>query len=508
MSKNPEALAAYRRAVEAARNAANIEYVEAELHRARAADPDFAAAYLRELVMYSEQERIDDGARVLFSETLTRRSGLGPHDRALLDAIEPRFRVPQDAAQTRARFDVLARQHDPDFDLYRCFFLQEANDYNGALAACVEARQLDPSLAIAYFGEGWVYDKMQRPVEEEQAFRTCLDRSPQASRCIMQLGLSAGANGRCDEYASLMHQMVLLNPNDPEAYGWDVHGAYAHDFIAGTDFVRTRAAMQANAAHETASEAAWSKLEFESSAFIGEGHLAQASDTYREQLKLTSDEGYVMEANANRIDVLLELGRGEDATALARQWLAEYGALTPTATYDTRIIPLRTLYRSGALSRSRFQEERRAWLQRQMQRSVAPRPSTRWWRAYGEAIKTREDAQDALKALSGDWDPNTRDDTRLLRALVDAYVLAGRSSEAMPFLRKATKSCPNVLHPLIDLQLLERLGTALAPTDPAGACDAYAKVLVHLGHTPGSVSAQRARDGRKALHCDDAPSAR
>jgi hypothetical protein len=163
----------------------------------------------------------------------------------------------------------------------------------------------------------------------------------------------------------------------------------------------------------------------------------------------------------------------------------------------------------GALSRARFREERRTWLEREARRGASPEPLLAWWEAYGAAIQTQEDATEALAVLPKYGEPSASQggDARYLGDGAEAYLMTGRRAEAIEYLRAAARECPRILRPLTHLRALERLAAALAPTDPASACDAYARILVHLDRTPGSVTAQRARLGRQALHCNDVATA-
>jgi serine/threonine-protein kinase len=84
-----------------------------------------------------------------------------------------------------------------------------------------------------------------------------------------------------------------------------------------------------------------------------------------------------------------------------------------------------------------------------------------------------------------------------------AFVLAGRPSEALPYLRRAAADCSvrsdsfKWVHTELDL------GGALEATgDPRGACDAYGEVIGRWGNAvPRSISAEAARDGMKRLRC-------
>jgi serine/threonine-protein kinase len=84
-----------------------------------------------------------------------------------------------------------------------------------------------------------------------------------------------------------------------------------------------------------------------------------------------------------------------------------------------------------------------------------------------------------------------------------AMLLVGQAADAARFLRVATASCHAFDHPFEHTRAHLWLGRALEATgDTAGACAAYGVVVQRWGKVkPKSVSADEARDRRRALHC-------
>jgi serine/threonine-protein kinase len=82
-------------------------------------------------------------------------------------------------------------------------------------------------------------------------------------------------------------------------------------------------------------------------------------------------------------------------------------------------------------------------------------------------------------------------------------VLAGKTAEALPLLRRSAGNCFAFDWPYLHVRSQLELGRVLAQTgDTPGACDAYAQVVARWGNAkPKSVTADAAREAARRLRC-------
>jgi tetratricopeptide (TPR) repeat protein len=203
-----------------------------------------------------------------------------------------------------------------------------------------------------------------------------------------------------------------------------------------------------------------------------------------------------------KIRLLEELGRSDEAAALAQRWLRERETWIPSAYLNSRIKPLASLYRLGRLSRPAFVAERAAWDAETSTKSFDTLLSV-WLFAYGEALRTSEDASTAL-AISPRFAPfpPPRAGMEVDAALGEVLFRAGRSAEAVPRLRAAI-ACDPTEGVLFYVRAFARLGDALADLgERSEACAAYARVLRLWNPASGSITARDAQRERQRLRCD------
>jgi tetratricopeptide (TPR) repeat protein len=502
MSTNPTALAEYRRAIQAARDAANVSVVQSALEAAHEADPDFAAAYLREVLV---AEWVDDLQRELFTKAQRLRGRLGPHDRALLDAIEPWFRVPHDADELRRRFKALAVEPDADIALQRCFFLLNVGAPTEAYDACRDAERLDPTLAAAYLGEGLSLAKVGGAAAEEKAYDACIARSPEGSRCVRALAELVAARGRCDEYAALAQRFAVIAPEDADASWINSLAIYAQSARTGRPMDAYALALDSYVKRLDARTGREQRISGDAARAVAEGRLEDAARAYEELGSLRIDEDFRGGAFHAQIELLVEMGRTRAAETHARTWLAQRPSWVPSVQEDSRIFALDALYLAGAMPRERFAAERDAWLRDEEKRGASLDGFLRWSDAYGKAIATPADAREALDSMPrfGPF-PERRRNLDVDAALGLALLRAGRPAEAIEPLVAAAESCPRVQHPSLQIASLAWLGEAREATgDTVGACAAYRHVLDAWGRSSISTTARAARAARGRLVCRD-----
>jgi serine/threonine-protein kinase len=503
MSPNPEAFAAYARAVQAVHDAASASSVDEGFAKARRLDPDFAAAYLRGAL--ATDDPLDGDWREIFAGAQLRRDRLGAHDRALLEAAEPWFRVPADPAEVRRRFAELARLEDADYDLQRCVFLRRLGDGAGAREACRDAERLDPTLAAAYYGEGDALGMLGSREAEEKAYRACLERSPEGAKCLLALALLFAAEGHCREYAETARRLFVITPNDTNAMVIRARAIYAE---ASREGASMEAFAEADRFHTERDDPKFrdeNRLQGEAAIAVAEGRLADAAALWDRYSKLFPDEVYAGAGLHAELEILMEIGRDDDAIRLSRRWLAQRAAWVPSVLEDTRIFAFGGLYLEGAMTRPVFLQERRRWLDAEAARHATAEPWYRWTDAFGNTIRGKEDAEDALAAMSSFAPiPAAGQDVDVDVAVGVALLRAGHAVDAVPRLRAAAESCPRATHPMPQLLALAWYGDALAATGATSeACAAYEALLRHWGRAPGSRSAARAREAIERLRCGD-----
>ncbi len=82
-------------------------------------------------------------------------------------------------------------------------------------------------------------------------------------------------------------------------------------------------------------------------------------------------------------------------------------------------------------------------------------------------------------------------------------LLAGKSGQAIPWLRRFTGDCHQLWLPVEHMRAKLDFGQALEQTgDTKGACESYARVFAQWEQaTPKSVSARAAKAAMKRLSC-------
>jgi serine/threonine-protein kinase len=165
--------------------------------------------------------------------------------------------------------------------------------------------------------------------------------------------------------------------------------------------------------------------------------------------------------------------------------------------------------KAGLLGPGEFENKRQAWFaawdERRPQSNYLP---FLWLNGYASVTETADDAARALAVHPrfgtvprfSQWAPAD--------AYIGAtYVLAGRVPEALPFLRRATRSCTAIESPFEHTRAHLFLGHALAAAGERDqACAAYGVVLHRWGKArPRSITADEARSSARKLGCPERP---
>ncbi len=233
------------------------------------------------------------------------------------------------------------------------------------------------------------------------------------------------------------------------------------------------------------------------------GDFTQAEALLREANRAAgADPNAELHDNAlNLVLILREMGRARDAAGVAKEYLERVDGWRDSISAGGTLTMLAAMFHGGALSREELRAKRAAWVAR-AKPVYGDEPLRLWMVMYGGEIETPDEANEALAALSGL--PKYATDPANLASLPlgEAYLLAGRVDEALPFLRREQRSCFAFGSARYNRDLYY-LGLALEQKgDTPGACDAYAAVLARWGNPrPHSVTGEKAHTHSAALGC-------
>jgi len=495
ISADAQAATDYRAGVEAARRAAG-DAAQADLARAVARDPSFAAAHLRAFLF---APRVTDVERANLRTAARLKGALGDHDRALADALEPWLDASGDLAEVERRLASLAAARgDPDFFYALCKVRLLGGSYARAADACRAARTIDPAFADALRLEGEAHLALGDRPSATLALEACVHASPAATSCLRDLARTRSGAGACSLALDAARGLVDLEPEDTAALvelGGAMAATGADDAAVRDVFDRALASLEP--ARRAAPRAA---LRAHLAASRGDFAAARRElDTWDAAAHDEADRGEALLARAS-----LERETGREATLVPRA-RAVLAARDAAATeVDRTIVALVVSYRTGAIARGELAAGRAAWWTREVPPTARdPRvvASWRWVTAYAYAALTADEAEEAL-ALVPDPPLDPVRDESFDEAVGATLLLAGRRDEAIRFLRRAAGSCRAALTPFPSTWAHLELGEALEPTDTPGACAAYRVVLDRWGDARGSKSADRARRRRAALRCE------
>jgi len=501
MSANAEALAAYKAGIQAMRDAASAS-ARQNFERATELDPGFAAAHLRKILASGIA---DDGVRGHALKATTLRADLGPHDRALLQAIEPWTRIPQETSlSVRLFVDAAAAQPDSDTRLQLCRLRIYAGDYREAVDACRAARENDPRLTASFWLEGVASLFLGENADGARSLAECIRLSPGATGCLRELLYLREHDGQCVEALALARQLNALDPEQAEWFDHITFGLVA----TGAPDESARLAAETELAREAKADVPITRERVAVKFLLRAGDFAGARrelDAFTRTAERGTDEGDVYEAFVLKDALERETGHSAAAAASARSYMARSAAYATAPAHQ--IAPLVALYRLGALPREDFVRQRDAWLAQQKTRTVRAGafddvPGAWWIEAYAKAAVTEEDAVEAIDALPA-YAPIPPDRFREPSqdlAIGAAYARARRPVDAAAYLRRAAGSCRGFVFPFEHVQARLALGGALlAAGERDAACASFAEVTRQW---PGrSLTADAARASMRRASC-------
>jgi len=390
-------------------------------------------------------------ARTAFAKAQSLQASLDEHDRALLEAFEPRMRQIPETAEWHDRLSRLAERFPDDAEI--AWWLVRAKRMRGEDEAAVSildrVLSKNPSssgLLLAAKGEH--ARSRNRLPDALVAYDECLRASPSAIDCFEGRTRVRGTTGDCDGMESDARNWAALDPMDPAP----------HDVIASVLWLR-------KAPRESVEETLRAKAEKvpkEQRAEIERGHrvlVAMAFADFDEALRVSIEANALVPASAGLFPHLTTISwialAGDEAKAdrvvgdASVDFLKRARAWTPQSVNQAAypLFVLERAYHHGSISREEFVAQRADWLavgEAAWERAGKPKEkSVLWSGAYGVAVHDEADAKEALEALPaylplpapGAVSPE------IDLSIAKTYAYGKRADEAIPYAGVLAHSC-------------------------------------------------------------------
>ncbi|MDI1482796.1 serine/threonine-protein kinase [Polyangium sp. y55x31] len=500
---------AFREGLQAIRDA-TWDTAIAAFDRARKADPGMAAAHLRYAALQSSFDI--NAAREAFRKAIGLRASLSERDQAFLDALEPMVQNdPGDCATSARRFEALVAKWPGDAELVFWQARQHLHatknaDPDRVLSLANRCVELDPQYADCWQTKQFALKPLGRYEEALVALEKCIEVSAGAVDCLNDKIKIVSSLGQCDLAAETARRWMAKEPSSPKPHvmlGAALYGA-------GEPEAAVRAALDQAERRFRAAGQLWhaEDLVVRRAASFGEfTTAARAADSLVTMTPpLPQDEVAVYQL---RTFARVELGDLEGAAAVADEFLAKSALRTSYFELDGVLDP--TVYmhslrlRAGKESRDEYEAARSSWLAKQDLTTVVGRKKA-WDAAYAWPAYSPELAREALakeeelmRLSAGERETGG---AHWLSSLAHVRLLAGRESEALPYLEKATQVCPTPWQATWYVEQQAHLGIAReAKGDKPGACSAYRGVLSRWSNPKESATAREVEKRAKGLGC-------
>jgi tetratricopeptide (TPR) repeat protein len=501
---NPIAAGAYEAAIQAAADGQSLG-ARRNLKKAVEADPSLAAANLRLALLAFTQDDPED-AHAAYQAALEHRAALGEVDAAVLDALEPKIRVPPVASEYVERIAKVAAAYpkDPWPSFLEGDALGEAGRLEDAAQAYERALVADPKYVPALYGKAALagfrgdYDGALLPLE------ACVKATPANLECVAARTRIFGDLGRCEDAVTEAKRGLAVDPTAVELYD-----ALASASLQTGASVATVAAFLARGVEGTLPEyRARNKAVDDENVLELSGDLRGAEASTHVWEKVLSDgKTPTEEATMRRFRVATELGElpVHRAEVLAA-WDRAPAWLEPSAAELMHLAHRE--YEVGILTRAELDQRREAWRKARADADarLGRRTSayTLWKIVYAIDASTDAEAREAVTLMpdngvipaSDKADP----EDQLLVGRVRAR--AGDYEGAIPLLTYATRACSIAIRDWLEqTSAFYYLGLSLEHTgDAEGARRAYGTVVARLGHAkPRSITADLARKRLAAM---------
>jgi serine/threonine-protein kinase len=504
-SKNAEALAAYRSAMQAFCDGNDpASLLRATLEK----DPAMAAPHVYLGGALFSTGRVDD-ARHEVQTALQSRTVLASRDADYLSWLEPVvMRTPPDWKEAIHRLDdILAKTpFDPVFWFARSWANLSVNDTARARADAERAFALDPHFAFPQWCIAMAYHQEGKLAEEGEALDRCTKAAPGSRLCVVSRGVVHAKRGDCVAMAADGDQLIAMSPDDAIGYRLR-NNALAH---GGAEIETLRAGMAQllpKIDPKLRDDARLSGMVLVA-AWSGDFVEAEAAARARQKTVPESDLKLQSAVAWQLVQALVESDRLADAGAAAKAYLEKSDLLTLSVVDgvhgDMTPALLEVARRSGAISPERAAARHDAWIAK-WTKMFPGKDDVRSVRIAAEVlpVESREDGESAarqlpdLLPLTAEWD---LDADAMLGKL---WYHAGHWSEAIPHLEKAADTCFALEMPFATTRSTFLLGEALAATgDKPKACQAHAAVMARWRDAkPKSVTAEAAKKAFAKLGC-------
>ena len=481
----------------------------ARLDHALEQDPKLAEAYVQRAIIAASDGPV--GARPDYLRAMERSDSLGARDLAILKGLGPCVLTePTDfKACTEALVPLRAAYpHDTEIAFFVASMESTAGDAAGSTALFREALRLDPRFGFAWARVGQDEAYLGEFDEALKSLGACLDVVPTSTFCRMNriwVNDQEGDVPSCESDARALtvtaaHEVAYIE-SFPEAVA-----AQGRPRAAIEDALRPTRARWAELKH-------YRDQQTVAALDVLDGHFDEARATLeslQERFAAHPDAWRWIFLTRTLFELLEEVGDTNAARRLAENLSVRLAVLpTNTGAEDWAIaqdpIPLfyEARYRAHALTREERAAQRASWLTAWRARTVPIYYGYLWVHAYAQYAETPEDGADALAALPTYGEiPPFRPETATNAGIGRTFLLAGDVDRAIPYLRKATRSCFPLDYPFPFVQSQRWLGEALARKgDHEGACSAFGALLARWGAAKRSVTATAVRERMKELKC-------
>jgi eukaryotic-like serine/threonine-protein kinase len=506
-SNSPEALASYRQALQAIRDA-DWAIADERLMDAVKRDPELSAAYLRLAILGGTGATGPASAREQLSRAMGTRSNLSERDQALLMAVEPVInRDPPEKNLARQRLRDLVNARPDDAELWHFYAVFGCEGEDDGIEAERRAVELDPQFADAWQILAAQLARRGQVDEALAAIERCVVISPLTADCRGERARLYGVMGECTRMEEDLRRGLNSNPRASQI--WHEDRAAALVAVGRTDDTVLEAFRQK-----------WSIIGDERRKGvepIDRALLATARGRFAEAEALLAEgeKAIANDSNAQtharyaglRIAIAKELGRPKDAAKIAETFIAKKDVwIGSSFSMNTEVPMLRVMQHGGVITQDELTKRRDDWYARARASESGRSGTFLWALAYADKIETAAEGKEAIEALPKDATGGSGlkiDKETFIRAeLGNAFLLAGKPDEALPHLEAASNAC-NWLHwPVQHTHAILHLGQAheaLGQTE--SACEAYQRVVARWGTAQKSSARDIAKTHLKALSC-------
>jgi Flp pilus assembly protein TadD/tRNA A-37 threonylcarbamoyl transferase component Bud32 len=470
------------------------------LEEAAEADPQCAAASLYYVLgaTHTFPRR-----REHYRRAREHRGSLNERELAMLDVQEPTIVDPPDLEECLRRSARLASRSPADIDVRRLHVraLYQLGRFDEALAVVRDGQDIDPTPVPGMeFISALIEIRKRHTDQAREHFQRCLEAAPDSADCLQWNGLILASAGACAAAETSFRKFVNVVPKSPQGYSnlAEVVLTKTHDPAAARSlFEEEWRSISGNTFGLGVSRDASRAIDNEKMAVVA-GDLTTALvhvRRWKDEGAASNNGRFRGEPLLEMIYILRELGRNDEARALALSGLRELRGWSGDELFDTRIELARASYVTGGLTVAQFRTERDDWI------AQATRPAEEVWvKAYAglpevggdmaPPVKPGDYVQDWLKMSPESFSRAANELSRL-----------ERHGDAIRHAEAADATCL-VPSPISYIHAKLALANAYDRAgDNAKACHSYAGIVALFAKETGSVSAIYARQRRRVLSC-------